>query len=161
MCAYGHPTTSARNLSHSVGKPTRIEVAAGLASRAGAYSPGSVTALWLLSYPLPTSQTEPEGQQTRSRAFCMCAPSPLTTGVLQPALCVCVCLKLSMLSALLPSLSPQLKKRALDQLRLVKSKPQRSLEQPPQQLWLDPCSGELLPCTCPIIFGDLVVPCEH
>ncbi|KAM6288681.1 caspase recruitment domain-containing protein 10 isoform 4-T4 [Spheniscus humboldti] len=33
-----------------------------------------------------------------------------------------------------------LKKRALDQLRLVKSKPQRSLEQPPQQLWLDPCS---------------------
>ncbi|XP_071407836.1 caspase recruitment domain-containing protein 10 [Pithys albifrons albifrons] len=34
-----------------------------------------------------------------------------------------------------------LKKRALDQLRLVKSKPQRSPEQPPQQLWLDPCSG--------------------
>ncbi|KFQ62548.1 Caspase recruitment domain-containing protein 10, partial [Pelecanus crispus] len=33
-----------------------------------------------------------------------------------------------------------LKKRALDQLRLVKSKPQRSPEQPPQQLWLDPCS---------------------
>ncbi|KFQ22870.1 Caspase recruitment domain-containing protein 10, partial [Merops nubicus] len=33
-----------------------------------------------------------------------------------------------------------LKKRALDQLRLVKSKSQRSLEQPPQQLWLDPCS---------------------
>ncbi|NXJ68492.1 CAR10 protein, partial [Rostratula benghalensis] len=33
-----------------------------------------------------------------------------------------------------------LKKRALDQLRLVKSKPQRSSEQPPQQLWLDPCS---------------------
>ncbi|XP_032543527.1 caspase recruitment domain-containing protein 10 isoform X3 [Chiroxiphia lanceolata] len=31
-------------------------------------------------------------------------------------------------------------KRALDQLRLVKSKPQRSPEQPPQQLWLDPCS---------------------
>ena len=48
-----------------------------------------------------------------------------------------------MLSALLPSFSPQLKKRALDQLRLVKSKPQRSSEQPPQQLWLDPCSGEL------------------
>ncbi|KFQ01225.1 Caspase recruitment domain-containing protein 10, partial [Leptosomus discolor] len=34
-----------------------------------------------------------------------------------------------------------LKKRALDQLRLVKSKPQRSSEQPPQQLWLNPCSG--------------------
>ncbi|NWH60839.1 CAR10 protein, partial [Geococcyx californianus] len=33
-----------------------------------------------------------------------------------------------------------LKKRALDQLRLVKSKPQRSSEQPPQQLWLNPCS---------------------
>ncbi|KFQ82821.1 Caspase recruitment domain-containing protein 10, partial [Phaethon lepturus] len=33
-----------------------------------------------------------------------------------------------------------LKKRALDQLRLVKSKPQRSPEQPPQQLWLDLCS---------------------
>ncbi|KFU95716.1 Caspase recruitment domain-containing protein 10, partial [Chaetura pelagica] len=33
-----------------------------------------------------------------------------------------------------------LKKRALDQLRMVKSKPQRSTEQPPQQLWLDPCS---------------------
>ncbi|KFP47131.1 Caspase recruitment domain-containing protein 10, partial [Cathartes aura] len=33
-----------------------------------------------------------------------------------------------------------LKKRALDQLRLVKSKPQRSPEQTPQQLWLDPCS---------------------
>ncbi|KAF4799110.1 Caspase recruitment domain-containing protein 10 [Turdus rufiventris] len=33
-----------------------------------------------------------------------------------------------------------LKKRALSQLRLVKSKPQRSPEQPPQQLWLDPCS---------------------
>ncbi|XP_053928307.1 caspase recruitment domain-containing protein 10 isoform X2 [Cuculus canorus] len=33
-----------------------------------------------------------------------------------------------------------LKKRALDQLRMVKSKPQRSPEQPPQQLWLDPCS---------------------
>ncbi|NXH73159.1 CAR10 protein, partial [Hydrobates tethys] len=33
-----------------------------------------------------------------------------------------------------------LKKRALDQLRLVKSKPQRSPEQPSQQLWLDPCS---------------------
>ncbi|XP_005039835.1 PREDICTED: caspase recruitment domain-containing protein 10 [Ficedula albicollis] len=33
-----------------------------------------------------------------------------------------------------------LKKRALGQLRLVKSKPQRSSEQPPQQLWLDPCS---------------------
>ncbi|NXG63087.1 CAR10 protein, partial [Hemiprocne comata] len=33
-----------------------------------------------------------------------------------------------------------LKKRALDQLRLVKSKHQRSTEQPPQQLWLDPCS---------------------
>ncbi|KAF1560976.1 Caspase recruitment domain-containing protein 10, partial [Eudyptes schlegeli] len=33
-----------------------------------------------------------------------------------------------------------LKKRALDQLRLVKPKPQRSPEQPPQQLWLDPCS---------------------
>uniref|UniRef100_A0A8B9PSA9 Caspase recruitment domain family member 10 n=1 Tax=Apteryx owenii TaxID=8824 RepID=A0A8B9PSA9_APTOW len=33
-----------------------------------------------------------------------------------------------------------LKKRALDQLRLVKSKPQRSPGQPPQQLWLDPCS---------------------
>ncbi|NXW58416.1 CAR10 protein, partial [Eurystomus gularis] len=33
-----------------------------------------------------------------------------------------------------------LKKRALDQLRLVKSKAQRSPEQPPQQLWLDPCS---------------------
>ncbi|KFV68906.1 Caspase recruitment domain-containing protein 10, partial [Dryobates pubescens] len=33
-----------------------------------------------------------------------------------------------------------LKKRALDQLRLVKSKPQRSPEQPQQQLWLDPCS---------------------
>ncbi|XP_041906773.1 caspase recruitment domain-containing protein 10 isoform X1 [Corvus kubaryi] len=33
-----------------------------------------------------------------------------------------------------------LKKRALGQLRLVKSKPQRSTEQPPQQLWLDPCS---------------------
>ncbi|NXV88834.1 CAR10 protein, partial [Calonectris borealis] len=33
-----------------------------------------------------------------------------------------------------------LKKRALDQLRLVKSKPQRSPEQPHQQLWLDPCS---------------------
>ncbi|XP_064311052.1 caspase recruitment domain-containing protein 10 isoform X1 [Phalacrocorax carbo] len=33
-----------------------------------------------------------------------------------------------------------LKKRALDQLRLVKSKRQRSPEQPPQQLWLDPCS---------------------
>ncbi|NXT85473.1 CAR10 protein, partial [Zapornia atra] len=32
-----------------------------------------------------------------------------------------------------------LKKRALDQLRLVKSKPQRNPEQPPQQLWLDPC----------------------
>ncbi|KGL90728.1 Caspase recruitment domain-containing protein 10, partial [Charadrius vociferus] len=35
-----------------------------------------------------------------------------------------------------------LKKRALDQLRLVKSKPQRSPEQPPQQLWLDPCSDQ-------------------
>ncbi|NXA83826.1 CAR10 protein, partial [Thryothorus ludovicianus] len=33
-----------------------------------------------------------------------------------------------------------LKKRALGQLRLVKPKPQRSPEQPPQQLWLDPCS---------------------
>ncbi|NWZ21589.1 CAR10 protein, partial [Asarcornis scutulata] len=33
-----------------------------------------------------------------------------------------------------------LKKRALDQLRLVKSKPQKSSGQPPQQLWLDPCS---------------------
>ncbi|NXO32577.1 CAR10 protein, partial [Cisticola juncidis] len=33
-----------------------------------------------------------------------------------------------------------LKKRALGQLRLVKSKPRRSPEQPPQQLWLDPCS---------------------
>ncbi|XP_072779515.1 caspase recruitment domain-containing protein 10 isoform X2 [Taeniopygia guttata] len=33
-----------------------------------------------------------------------------------------------------------LKKRALGQLRLVKSKPQRSPEKPPQQLWLDPCS---------------------
>ncbi|NXM67421.1 CAR10 protein, partial [Serilophus lunatus] len=33
-----------------------------------------------------------------------------------------------------------LKKRALDQLRLVKSKAQRSPEQSPQQLWLDPCS---------------------
>ncbi|NXF73545.1 CAR10 protein, partial [Sclerurus mexicanus] len=33
-----------------------------------------------------------------------------------------------------------LKKRALDQLRLVKSKPQRNPEQAPQQLWLDPCS---------------------
>ncbi|XP_071278914.1 caspase recruitment domain-containing protein 10 [Agelaius tricolor] len=33
-----------------------------------------------------------------------------------------------------------LKKRALGQLRLVKSKPQKSPEQPPQQLWLDPCS---------------------
>ncbi|XP_067998489.1 caspase recruitment domain-containing protein 10 isoform X1 [Melanerpes formicivorus] len=33
-----------------------------------------------------------------------------------------------------------LKKRALDQLRLVKSKPQRSPEQPQKQLWLDPCS---------------------
>ncbi|NXM89435.1 CAR10 protein, partial [Oenanthe oenanthe] len=33
-----------------------------------------------------------------------------------------------------------LKKRALGQLRLVKSKPQRSSEQPPQKLWLDPCS---------------------
>ncbi|NXX80915.1 CAR10 protein, partial [Urocolius indicus] len=33
-----------------------------------------------------------------------------------------------------------LKKRALDQLRLVKPKPQRSPEQPPQQLWLEPCS---------------------
>ncbi|XP_035166122.1 caspase recruitment domain-containing protein 10 isoform X2 [Oxyura jamaicensis] len=33
-----------------------------------------------------------------------------------------------------------LKKRALDQLRLVKSKPQKSPGQPPQQLWLDPCS---------------------
>ncbi|NXQ88631.1 CAR10 protein, partial [Nyctibius grandis] len=32
-----------------------------------------------------------------------------------------------------------LKKRALDQLRLVKSKPQRSPEQPSQQLWLNPC----------------------
>lgn len=50
-----------------------------------------------------------------------------------------------MLSALLPSLPLQLKKRALDQLRLVKSKPQKSPGQPPQQLWLDPCSGELLP----------------
>uniref|UniRef100_A0A8C3P2E7 Caspase recruitment domain-containing protein 10 n=1 Tax=Cyanoderma ruficeps TaxID=181631 RepID=A0A8C3P2E7_9PASS len=33
-----------------------------------------------------------------------------------------------------------LKKRALGQLRLVKSKPQRTPEQSPQQLWLDPCS---------------------
>ncbi|NXP73459.1 CAR10 protein, partial [Ramphastos sulfuratus] len=33
-----------------------------------------------------------------------------------------------------------LKKRALDQLRLVKSKPQRSPGKPQQQLWLDPCS---------------------
>ncbi|NXL04111.1 CAR10 protein, partial [Mesembrinibis cayennensis] len=33
-----------------------------------------------------------------------------------------------------------LKKRALDQLRLVKSKQHRIPEQPPQQLWLDPCS---------------------
>ncbi|NWU97499.1 CAR10 protein, partial [Upupa epops] len=33
-----------------------------------------------------------------------------------------------------------LKKRALDQLRLVKSKPQKSAEKPHQQLWLDPCS---------------------
>ncbi|NXQ15242.1 CAR10 protein, partial [Peucedramus taeniatus] len=33
-----------------------------------------------------------------------------------------------------------LKKRALGQLRLVKSKPQRSPEHPSQQLWLDPCS---------------------
>uniref|UniRef100_A0A8C4K086 Caspase recruitment domain-containing protein 10 n=1 Tax=Dromaius novaehollandiae TaxID=8790 RepID=A0A8C4K086_DRONO len=33
-----------------------------------------------------------------------------------------------------------LKKRALDQLRLVKSKPQGSPRQPPQQLWLDSCS---------------------
>ncbi|NWT53884.1 CAR10 protein, partial [Erythrocercus mccallii] len=33
-----------------------------------------------------------------------------------------------------------LKKRALGQLRLVKPKPQRSPEQLPQQLWLDPCS---------------------
>ncbi|XP_039918512.1 caspase recruitment domain-containing protein 10 isoform X1 [Hirundo rustica] len=33
-----------------------------------------------------------------------------------------------------------LKKRALGQLRLVKSKPQRSPEHRPQQLWLDSCS---------------------
>ncbi|NXI66735.1 CAR10 protein, partial [Anseranas semipalmata] len=33
-----------------------------------------------------------------------------------------------------------LKKRALDQLRLVKPKPQRNPGQPRQQLWLDPCS---------------------
>ncbi|XP_010222461.1 PREDICTED: caspase recruitment domain-containing protein 10 [Tinamus guttatus] len=33
-----------------------------------------------------------------------------------------------------------LKKRALDQLRLVKFKPQGSPGQPPPQLWLDPCS---------------------
>ncbi|NXT43725.1 CAR10 protein, partial [Pelecanoides urinatrix] len=33
-----------------------------------------------------------------------------------------------------------LKKRALDQLRLVKSKPQRGPEQPHQQLWLGVCS---------------------
>lgn len=149
MCACGRPTTLARNLPRSVGKPARTEVAAGLASRAGAYSPGSVTALWLLSYPFRTSHTEPDGWQTRSHDFCMCAPSPLPAGLLQPALCVCVCVKWSMLSALSPSLSPQLKKRALDQLRLVKSKPQRSPEQPPQQLWLDPCSGELLPLCLP------------
>ncbi|XP_065687708.1 caspase recruitment domain-containing protein 10 isoform X5 [Patagioenas fasciata] len=37
-----------------------------------------------------------------------------------------------------------LKKRALDQLRLMKSKPQRSSKQPPQQLWLDPCSDTRL-----------------
>lgn len=92
--------------------------------------------------------------------FCMCAPSPLPAGLLQPALCVCV--KWSVLSALSPSLSPQLKKRALDQLRLVKSKPQRSPEQPPQQLWLDPCSGELLPLCLPHHpWGDPVVPCGH
>jgi len=64
VCACGHPTTSACNLPYSVGKPTCIDVAAGLTSRAGAYSPGSVTALWLLSYPLPTSQTEHDGWQT-------------------------------------------------------------------------------------------------
>lgn len=67
----------------TVGKP------AGLASRAGAYRPDSVTALWLLSYPLPASQTEPNGRQTWSRAFCMCAPSSLPAGVLQPAVSVC------------------------------------------------------------------------
>ncbi|NXN91105.1 CAR10 protein, partial [Rhinopomastus cyanomelas] len=33
-----------------------------------------------------------------------------------------------------------LKKRALDQLRLAKSKPQKNPGKPPQQLWLDPCS---------------------
>lgn len=145
LCACGHPMTLACNLPHSVGKQTHIEVAAGFASRAGAYSPGSVTALWLLSYTLPTSQTEPDGWQTQSRAFCMCAPSPLPSSVLQPALCVSVYMKWSMLLALLPSLSSQLKKRALDQLHLVKSKPQRSPEQPAQQLWLEPCLGELLP----------------
>lgn len=35
MCAYGHPTTSACTLPHSVGKSTRMEVAAGLARRSG------------------------------------------------------------------------------------------------------------------------------
>ncbi|OXB60889.1 hypothetical protein ASZ78_014441 [Callipepla squamata] len=37
-----------------------------------------------------------------------------------------------------------LKKRALDQLRLVKPKQQKSPEQPCQQLWLDPCSDRSL-----------------
>ncbi|NXJ14454.1 CAR10 protein, partial [Odontophorus gujanensis] len=37
-----------------------------------------------------------------------------------------------------------LKKRALDQLRLVKPKQQKSPEHPCQQLWLDPCSDRSL-----------------
>lgn len=50
------------NLHHSVGKPTCIEVADGLGSKA--FRPGSVAALWLLFYHFPTSQTEPNGWQT-------------------------------------------------------------------------------------------------
>lgn len=78
-------------------------MAAKIESRAGTYAPGNVTALWLLSYLLPTSQTEPDGLQTQSHAFCVCAPSRLLAGVLQPALCVCVCVCVhvcEMLSAL-------------------------------------------------------------
>lgn len=75
------------NLPHSVAKPACTEVADGSTSKA--FSPGTVTALWLLFYPFPTSQTEPNGWQTQSLAFWEGAPSFLPEGVLQPVLHVC------------------------------------------------------------------------